>query len=145
MYLGQGKPVSSILFYGMIKFISTLETSGVLGIKVDVMEVTLPGLGILGEISGPLLMSCPHSFLFFPLGHDSPSHHRLCGRCAVRMVRGDAMWCFAYFGEGKMVPMLRLRMLIHSSLGPLPTVIDKTGYDGYVQNDDLAQEYQSCM
>ena len=25
-------------------------------------------------------------------------------------------------GEGKMVPMLRLRMLIHSSLGLLPTV-----------------------
>ena len=71
MYFGQGKPVSSILFYGMIEFISTLETSGVSGIKVDMMEVMLPGLRTLGEIGGPLFMSCPHGSLFFPLGHDS--------------------------------------------------------------------------
>ena len=69
-YLGKGKPVLSILFYGMIKFISTLETSGVLGIKVDAMELMLPGLRTRREIGGSLLMSCPHGSLF-PLGHDS--------------------------------------------------------------------------
>ena len=47
-------------------------------------------------------------------------------------------------GEGKMVPMLRLRMLIQFVGAVTYGQIDKTGYDGYVQNDDLAQEYQSC-
>ena len=47
-------------------------------------------------------------------------------------------------GEGKMVPMLRLRMLIQFVRAITYGQIDKTGYDGYVQNDDLVQEYQSC-
>ena len=78
MTLNSAATYISCLFYGMIKFINTLETSGVLGIKVVVMEVMLPGLRTLGEIGGPLLMSCPHSSLFFLLAM-TLSHYRLCG------------------------------------------------------------------
>ena len=119
MYLGQGKPVSSILFYGMIKF----ETSGVSGIKVDVMEVMLPGLRTLGEIGGPLHMSCQHGSLFFLLAMTPPL--TLLTVWVTCCENGERRCCVVFLctlGEGKMVPMLRLRMLIHSLLGPLPMV-----------------------
>ena len=54
----------------MLKFIGPLETSWVPGIKVDVMEVTLLGLGPSRERGiGPLFSSGPDGSLF-PLGHN---------------------------------------------------------------------------
>ena len=42
----------------------------------------------------------------------------------MRIVEEEEMLCsvLCTLGEGNMVPILRLRMLIHSSLGPFPTV-----------------------
>ena len=64
-YLGQGKCVSPFLSDGMIKFIGPIETSSVPGIKVEVMEVMLPGLWPpSGRGIGPLFTSGPDSFPF---------------------------------------------------------------------------------
>ena len=69
MYLGQGKCVSSFLFDGVIKFIGPLETSCLPRIKVDAMEIMLPGPGpFRGRGIGPLFLSGPDSSLF-SLGH----------------------------------------------------------------------------
>ena len=78
----------------MIKFIGTLETSRVLEIKVDEMEVMLPGLRTLGEIGGPLLMSCPHGSLFFLLAM-TLSH---CGLWVAHCENGERR-CYTVFCE----------------------------------------------
>ena len=67
MHLRQRKCVSSFLFDGMIKFIGPLKTSGIPGIKVDVMEVTLPGLRPPGGGRIVLCLCLVQMVLFFLL------------------------------------------------------------------------------